>query len=111
LKLIIKENSYTLVKGPTIDYDPTVLLINNNNKSDDSFSNIPCEIYFGRNLDSFLLEGNVIAGKEELDENKFAILIHDLRFIFLISSNVLKINKLTNNNYLIYLTLLIISNS
>ncbi len=96
---------------PILEHDPSVLIINDNKKTDDSFSNIPCQIYFGRSLESFLAEGNVNKGKDETNKNEFALLIHDIRFIFLISSNVLKLNKLLNNNYIIYLVQMIISNS
>jgi hypothetical protein len=74
------------------------ILVTNSKTDSKNFSEIPSIKYFGKDLLQILKE----EGKVHPDDDKvdYQLLIEDKRIIFLICSNVLKINKLLYDNYL-----------
>ena len=75
------------------------LIINNERQYDSEFfSEISCEKYICDDLNELFFEHKQVP-IQTISEN-ISILIEDTRFIFLICSNVLKINKLLYDNYI-----------
>ena len=81
------------------------IIINNKKQfTPEFFSEIPYDKYISNDLNHLLSESKVDIST--LNMEKLMILIEDIRIVFLICSNVLKINKLLYNDYTINKNLL-----